>query len=210
MNIEPETDYRTGPTHEFWSGISMIAPLTAAVAALQSPCSHTIGIAALIVCPCAMALHFGAWLGFVRDTLDSNIRRADQTAQCISAVICCIALSPTPSELTLTASAALYSTYYTWAQEYTNDRRRWRLVVATLCTSFTPPMLRLGMWTHLAITCTTGASMTALFVMARTNQYSHGMFHVLSGALVCLLAAATCATATPGVGWTQRLPTEYT
>ena len=196
----------------------MISPLTAAVAALQSPCSRTIGVAALIVCPCATALHFGAWLGFVRDTLDSNIRRADQTAQCIAAVVCCLAFAPTPSELTLTASAALYSTYYTWAQAYTNDRRRWRLIAATICTAFATPMLRLGMWTELVITFATGATAAAVFVAARKHPYSHGAFHVLLGALICLLAATACAAATVTQAATQNktaptqtktAPTEY-
>eukprot|EP00961_Rhodomonas_salina_P005059 68813-Rhodomonas_salina.1 len=192
--VEDESFYDEDVSELLNAG-SMLFTFAVALLFVDTPCARWACIAGFLVVPSSIALHAGKYMGRIRTTLDTDIRRMDQTMQLISTPLLAWALSQNISFSLFVACLAVYPVWTVWDEETTNDCKRWLPIAAVASFSVLMPMIYHQQWTYMGAAAVT-ALCGALVFSLREKKNMHTIFHLLVAvwaAIVCMAAQEQCS-----------------
>eukprot|EP00961_Rhodomonas_salina_P189557 2557923-Rhodomonas_salina.1 len=179
---------------ELLNAASILCTFAVALLFVDTPCARWAAVAGFLIVPASFALHMGKYLRRIHTTLDTDMRRIDQTMQLISTPLLAWAVSQNISFSLVVTCLAVYPVWAVWDEVTTNDGKRWHSIAGVSLFSVLVPMIHHQQWTYLAATAVTSLCGTLLFAL-RARKNMHTIFHLMVAVwavIVCMAAQAQC------------------
>eukprot|EP00961_Rhodomonas_salina_P296724 3936606-Rhodomonas_salina.1 len=201
----PAEGSKNGPDsrRELYNALSMFPALVLGLHALDNPCSAWVGAGVVMLSPASVMLHLFAFLGRVADVVDNDLRRLDQTLQCVACPMVSFGLGGSVLSLVLSAVTACYAAVRVWDPECSNDGKRHVPICVAAFAAMTP-LLEHGFFAVYAATLLvlTASSLcfhastagnlarvtSSALLQSLAENYGHAVFHLIFAASVALMS----------------------